>query len=141
VAFSAGSMSEWAPWKAEVMSPEARPDWERLADLCADLVVELEAAGLPELADVVSVNVPFDGDSDTPRRITTIARTGYDRLFRQEGEGTFVHEEFGGAIRHFEVGTEGTDVDAAHHGVIAISPVRMPEAVHVPEEVRRRIEG
>lgn len=139
VAFSTGSMTEWGPWKAHVLSPEAAPSWEMLSHLCTDLVGDLEEAGLLAASDVVSVNVPFEATRDTPRRVTTIARTGYDRLFRPEGDGRFVHD-FSGGIRHFDEGGEGTDVDAAHRGMVSITPVLMPAAAEVSDGVRQRLE-
>ena len=139
VAFSTGSVADWHTWKEEVRRPEAVGEWRRLAAGCRDLIGEMQQAGIFEVADVVSVNLPFDAGPDTPRRVTSIARVGYDRLFREEGEGRFVHD-FGGGFRHFDA-LEGTDVDAAHHGEVSITPLRMPQAAPVPAEVRERLEG
>jgi 5'-nucleotidase len=139
VAFSTGSMDDWHAWKQAVLAPGARPAWQRLASYCAALTEEMLSVGLTDIADVVSVNLPFEAGPDTPRRITAIARVGYDRLFRPDGPGRFVHE-FGGGLRHFEA-LEGTDVDAAHHGWVSITPLRMPQAAEVPAEMRARIEG
>lgn len=138
VALSTGSMDDWHAWKRAVLDPGARPAWERLAAYSAGLVGELLASGVTGLADVVSVNLPFDTDSATPRRLTTIARVGYDRLFRRDGPNRFVHE-FGGGLRHFEA-LEGTDVDAAHHGWVSITPLRMPQAAEVPAQIREILE-
>jgi 5'-nucleotidase len=138
IAFSTGSMGDWEAWKAHAHSPEAAPAWERLAGLCAELATEIEVAGLVDVADIVSVNLPFDAQASTPRRVTTIARVGYDRLFRPEGEGRFVHD-FGGGVREFAA-MGGTDVDAARRGWVSITPIRMLEAAAVPDEVRRAVE-
>ncbi len=139
VAVSTGTVGDWTSWKAEAHAPETRPRWERLAALAARLVGDLVEAGATELADVVNVNIPFEADDTTPRRITRPARTGYDRLFRPVGDGVFVHD-FGGGLREFAA-LEGTDVEAAHRGWISITALQMPQAVDVPIEIRRRIEA
>ncbi len=138
VAVSTGTVGDWSAWKAEVHAPEARPAWERLAAVAAALVDDLVAAGVTDEADVVNVNLPFEADDTTPRRITTPARTGYDRLFRPVGGGVFVHD-FGGGLREFAA-LEGTDVEAAHQGWISITPLAMPQAVALPPTIRREAE-
>lgn len=138
LAFSTGTMSEWGEWRAYAKSDEARGDWVRLSRLCAQMTTELLASALLEEADILSINLPFESDEETPRQVTTIARVGYDKLFRQEGEGRFVHA-FGGAFREFDL-LDGTDVDAAHAGQISITPIRMPQAASVSTEIREGLE-
>jgi broad specificity polyphosphatase/5'/3'-nucleotidase SurE len=138
LAFSTGAMTDWAEWRAHVRSEAGQSGWERLAATCTELVGTIDASGIGQSADVVSVNLPFDSDSTTPRRVTSIARVGYDRLFRHVGEGIFVHD-FGGGFLHFDA-LDGTDVDAAHHGWISITPIRLPQAAKVPDEVREALE-
>ena len=138
LAFSTGAMTEWDAWRTFARSPDASPDWLRLSDPCAALAKRLIDSGLVRLADVVSVNVPFDATTDTPVRVTTIARVGYDRLFRQDGPGRFVHA-FGGGFREFDA-LEGSDIDAAHRGWISVTPIRMPAAATVPERIRALLE-
>lgn len=138
IAFSTGANRSYADWRAHARSEEAVDDWVRLSEVCTVLLDEVTSAGLLDLADVVTVNVPFDADHSTPRRVTRVARVGYDALFRGDGQGGFVHD-FGGTFRHFEA-LEGTDVDAAQHGWISITPLRMPEAADVPDHVRAALE-
>ncbi len=139
VAFSTGSAApDWKSWQAWVASDAARPEWERLGDMCADLTDQLVGSGIFNEADLVSVNLPFESESDTAREITTLARVGYDRLFRGVGNGTFVHD-FGGGIREFG-GLDGTDVAAARDGVISITPIRLPESVEPSGATRRALE-
>lgn len=139
LAFSTGAMTDWAEWRAHVRSEEGRVGWQRLSVMCADLVTRIGDSGISQNADVVSVNLPFDSDQSTPRRVTSIARVGYDRLFRHVGEGIFVHD-FGGGFLHFDA-LDGTDVDAAHHGWVSITPIRLPQAAEVADEVRRALES
>jgi 5'/3'-nucleotidase SurE len=138
IAFSTGAMTAWAEWRALVRSEEGRAGWERLAVTCAALVGRIADSGIGASADVVSVNLPFDADDSTPRKVTAIARVGYDRLFRHVGEGIFVHD-FGGGFLHFDA-LDGTDVDAAHHGWVSITPIRLPQAAAVPDDVRAALE-
>lgn len=140
VALSTGTMTDWHAWRARATSKASREAWRRLADLSVDLVDQVQAVGLDRYCDVVSINLPYDSTPATERRVTTIARVGYDRLFAPDGApGTYVHA-YGGGINQIEA-VEGSDIDAAHDGAISITPIRMPAAAAVPDELRRRIEG
>ena len=139
VAVSTGTMTDWHTWRELAGAPDAEVTWERLAALTVDLVIVVRDSGLAALADVVSINLPFDATPETPRRVTTIARVGYDRLFAYRGEGVYVHE-YGGGMTQIEA-VDGSDVDAAHEGVVSITPIRLPAAAAIPDEVRARIEG
>lgn len=139
VAVSTGTMTDWHDWRGRAMAPDSAGAWERLAAVTAQLVHLVDESGLHDHADVVSVNLPYEADQDTERRLTTIARVGYDRLFSLRAEGVFVHA-YGGGITHIDP-VEGSDIDAAHDGVISITPIRMPEAAALPTEVRARVEG
>lgn len=138
VAVSTGTMSDWHVWRDLAMRAESEATWRVLAETTVQLVMGVRAAGLNAHADVISINMPFDSTVDTPRRVTTIARTGYDSLFAYRGEGQYVHE-YGGGMIEFEA-VEGSDVDAAHDGVVSITPIRLPAATVVPPEVRAAVE-
>ncbi len=138
VAVSTGTMSDWHEWRSRAMAPDSIDAWRRLARLTVGLVRATETAGLHAHADVISVNLPYDATDTTERRLTTIARVGYDRLFTPEAEGVYVHA-YGGGITHIDP-VEGSDIDAAHDGAISITPIRMPEAASVPGPIRERIE-
>ncbi len=120
VALSAGSHSRaWEEWKQWVYEVVAREMWRRLAAVSADIVERLLPHDSP--ASVVNVNLPDDADLSTPRRLTTVASVGYDRLFRSAGGGSYVHD-YGGGLRWFAE-LAGTDVEAAADGAIAVTPV------------------
>lgn len=139
IAFSTGTTeAEWRTWRQWVETEEAAGDWERLAELCAGLTDEICASGIFEVADVVSVNLPFSATSATERRVTSIARVGYDRLFRRQADGTFIHD-FGGGIREYGA-LNGTDVSAAADGAVSITPIAMPAAAEAPDAVRQALE-
>lgn len=120
IAFSTGSHTvPWQQWKEDVLEPAATPMWERLAMVAAAMV----AQALPETrpGEVLNVGLPDDATIDTPRVVTRIAPSGYDRLFAEDRPGVYVHA-YGGLI-HDPNAIEGTDVGAAADGVISLTPV------------------
>lgn len=121
VAFSAGSHSRpWDEWKRWVHTPDATSMWNRLAGLAADIAGRLLAAEPPPA--VVNINFPDDATMETQRTITTVAPVGYERLFRSDGDGRFVHD-FGGGLTSFG-SLAGSDVEAAQRGEISITALR-----------------
>ena len=140
IAFSTGAgTDDWHSWRRWLETEAALPGWTALAEVCAGMVDEIVASGMLGAADVVSVNLPFDATPATERRVTSIARVGYDRLFRHVGDGVFVHD-FGGGIREF-AGLRGSDVEASSEGVIAVTPIRMPEAAELNRAIVERFSG
>jgi 5'-nucleotidase len=139
VAFSTGRWGAgYDAWRRHAESSQSAGDWAALATTCAVLLDEIRKSGLLDHADVISVNLPFDATPATPRRITRIARVGYDRLFREVGAAVYRHEFSG--ITEFEA-LDGSDVAAARDGAVSITPVRLPQAAEVPDGVRKAIEG
>lgn len=139
VALSTGTMTDWHAWRQLAFQPESAAAWERLSMLSVRLLERLDHSGIHRFADVVSINLPFEATEATPRRVTSIARVGYDRLFAPDGDGRYVHS-YGGALREFEA-VEGSDIDAAHDGVISITPIRLPRAETVPDRVADSVES
>lgn len=137
IAFSTGVMTGYDAWRRHAGSPDAADDWRRLADTCAQLVADVWAAGLLDAADTVSVNLPFDATPTTARRVTTIARTRYDRLFERVGPDRYRHA-FRGVPPVARL--DGTDVEAANDGVVSITALRAPAAVDVPSGLRATVE-
>lgn len=138
IAMSTGVNGDWSAWKRRVLHPNAAADWRRLAAVATELIGAVTTGGLSELADVVTINLPFDATADTPRRVTTVARIGYDRLFSHVGVGIYTHD-FGGKLIEFDA-IGGTDIAAAREERISITPLLMPAAAPVPDDVRSRIE-
>lgn len=138
VAISTGTMTDWKTWRAQVEAAEARSAWESLAAVAVDVLEQVDRSGIYGIADVVSVNMPFESTASTERRVTSIARVGYDRLFAPAGDGNFSHQYSGGIRNHGAV--DGNDIDAAHDGAISITPVLMPQSAPVPESIRLALE-
>ena len=119
VAFSMGTAGDnWDSWKVWAESAASVPTWERLAHLATSMVDLLLIDGA---SGVVSVGLPDSADFTTPRRITTVARVGYDQLFSETGAGVYQHT-FGGLAETAAV-LAGTDLEAATADVIAITPI------------------
>ncbi len=138
IAISTGANGDWSSWKRRALDPASAPGWERLSALSTALISDVVEAGLPSHADVVSINVPFDSTEGTQRRVTSVARVGYERLFGHEGDGVYVHD-FNGKLIEFD-SLDGTDIAAARNDHIAITPLRMPTSPSIPDDVRSRIE-
>jgi 5'-nucleotidase len=138
LAFSAGDPSRHEVWAKEAWSERSGTMWTRLAELSTELVQRVRECGLPPDADLVSVNLPHDADLATPRRVTRLAKVGYEELFHHRGEGVFAHA-FRGGFRHLE-GLGGSDLEAAERGHVSITPVRLAHTADVPDAWRRALE-
>jgi 5'-nucleotidase len=121
IAFSAGSLTvPWNDWKLSVLEPEARPMWERLAAVATDIC--RRALGVTSPGDVINVGLPDTAEIETERRVTRVARVGYDRLFAETAPGIYSHA-YGGLVFDGE-DLSGTDVVAARDEVVSITPIR-----------------
>ena len=133
--FSAGIRGTWIEWYRHMHTEEAIPVWMRLAELCTEIVTDLLA--VEAVGDVVSVNLPWEADLTTPRRVVPPARVTYGQVQHRRPDGTFAfryREQFGG------VPLEGTDVGVNRAGEVAITPLRAPTSPEVSDAVRRRLE-
>jgi hypothetical protein len=70
--------------------------------------------------------------------VTSLAKVGYDSLFRPRSEGLYVHDFAGGFRRVREL--EGTDLETDADGRVSITPVRLAHSVPLPEATRRALE-
>ncbi|MGA9597388.1 MAG: 5'/3'-nucleotidase SurE [Acidimicrobiia bacterium] len=137
IAFSAMSVGDWASWVTWVRTEPALEMWTRLATIAADIVATLFDVGFPPGVDVLSVNLPPDANMDTPRVVTTLARTRYGRLFA--GSNGVYHHEFDG-ILHVEGEADGSDLAALDAGLISITAIRMANSVPLDGSLRERLE-
>ena len=123
LAFSAGTNRGWEWWRGWVETAEAVPMWERLSALAAAMTGA--ALGTGRARTLVSINMPEEADVGTPRRVTTVADVGYQRLFGRNEAGDYVHDYGGGLIRYAAL--DGTDVEAVRGGVVSITAIRAAE--------------
>lgn len=82
IALSTGIVEgDFMAWRRHAHSAAATADWERVAQVSAEIVADIVASGLLHHCDVVSINLPWEVTLDTPRWVTTIARTGYGPVY------------------------------------------------------------
>jgi 5'-nucleotidase len=119
VAFSTGwAGDDWAGWAKWSRSEDSFPTWTRLAEVATAMAEELLAAST---IGVVNIGLPTTANLSTERRITTVARVGYDKLFSRVADDVYTHT-FGGVV-DAQPDMTGTDIEAADDEVIAITPV------------------
>ena len=135
-AFSVGSVGDWEEWHRHAWSEQSSRDWDRLAELCVVLLEELIPLDLA--GDVVNVNIPWDADEKTARRVASVARVAYGSVHQRVGESTYRHDYREDFRVHEPL--DGTDVGINNAGEIAITPLMMPHAAQISDEVRARIE-
>lgn len=129
----------WRDWVTHATSPEGAPGWLRLADVCTTLVGDVAASGLGEVADVVSINLPWEADVTTPRHVTDVARVGYGPLFTAVGDTLTRTFTFDGTLEP-RGELAGSDLDVLERGEVSITPLRAPGAVAIDGRLRHRIE-
>ncbi|MFT5222972.1 MAG: 5'-nucleotidase [Glaciecola sp.] len=129
----------WGEWVRFAVGPDAGPGWERLAEVSAELVRDVVQGGLTTVADVVSINTPWDADLHTPRRVTDVARVGYGPLFAQAEEQSARTFAFDGELRAMDDGTD-MDVEVLARGEVSITPLRAPSSVAIDQDLRNLIE-
>jgi 5'-nucleotidase len=138
VALSAGVQSGYDRWAAHMRSPASAGEWRRLAAVAAEIVEEVLEHGVGSEADVLAVNLPADADLDTGRVVTGLARVGYRRLFRENGDGS--HSlSFGGGFVAFD-DLADTDIEAVQAGRVAITPVVLARTGRIDRRLRAALE-
>jgi 5'-nucleotidase len=138
IAFSAGVSRGHNAWAKKAWSEESGPLWARMSAIAADIVGDLRRGGFPEEADLLTVNIPEAAEVGTPRVVTTLAKVGYDSLFRRQSEGLYVHDFSGGFSRVPDL--EGTDLETDGRGFVSITPVRLAHSVSLSDPARRALE-
>ncbi len=138
IAFSAGVSQGHNAWAKQAWSDESGPLWKRLSAIAAEIVADVRSVGFSEEVDLLTVNIPEASDLKTPRVVTTLAKVGYDSLFRRQSEGLYVHDFSGGFSRMGAL--EGTDLETDQRGFVSITPVRLAHSAALPDPVRRALE-
>jgi 5'-nucleotidase len=138
IAFSTGVSRNHRAWAPKAWSESSGPFWARMSGIAAEIVADVRRVGFPEEVDLLNVNMPASADLSTPRVVTTLAKVGYDSLFRRQGEGLFTHDFSGGFRRVPHL--EGTDLEADGRGQVSITPVRLAHSAPLPDATRRALE-
>ena len=139
IALSVGRVGEDRHWKKDAVANADHPVWKRAARVGADVVRGVRESGFPPDVDLISVNYPADADVETPRVITELAVVGYDRLFRREREGVYVHD-FDGALRGLDSIPADSDIAVVRSGRVSITPIRLAHTAQISKSLRARLE-
>jgi 5'-nucleotidase len=138
IAFSAGVSRGHNAWAKKAWSEQSGPLWARISAIAAEIVGDLRRVGFPKEADLLTVNIPEAAELTTPRVVTTLAKVGYDSLFRRQCEGLYVHDFSGGFSRVRQLG--GTDLETDTRGFVSITPVRLAHSVPLSGPMRQALE-
>jgi broad specificity polyphosphatase/5'/3'-nucleotidase SurE len=138
VAFSTGSPFDHRTWAKQAWADSSTALWEGVAELAADVLRDILEAGYPEGVDVLSVNMPDGAGLDAPRRVTTLAKVGYDNIFREHEPGRFIHDFYTGLRMSGDL--EGSDVEVLRSGGVTITPIQLAHTGTVPDSFRRAVE-
>jgi 5'-nucleotidase len=138
IAFSTGVTREHRPWAARVWDDQDDPVWERAAAIAADITRAVLESGYPDDVDLLNVNFREDATVESPRRVTDIAKVGYDNIFREASPGVFVHD-FSTGLR-LSGPVEGTDVGVILDGEVSITPVRLAHSTVLSAAERAALE-
>ena len=106
--------------------------------MAVDVLGDILHAGFPAGVDVLSVNIPEAGGIDSPRKITSLAKVGYDNIFREHEPGRFIHD-FNTGLR-MTGDLTGSDVELLRSGAVTITPIQLAHTGYVPDEFRAVIE-
>ncbi len=122
VAFSVQLRPEdYTRWRTERDVDFLSGMWERAAGVSRQVASQVLAAGLPEGAGVLSVNMPPGVGDSTPRRLTGVTPTTYGAFFRPTEDGTFEHHYEG--FRRVGSGPDG-DIEVLERGEVSMTPLR-----------------
>lgn len=138
IAFSTGDVQDHRSWAELAWSAESGSLWERAAGLSIDVLQTVLAAGYPGGVDLLNVNFPADATAASPRRVTDIAKVGYDNIFREASPGRFIHD-FSTGLR-IDNDLAGTDVEALNDGAVSITPVRLAHGAPVGDAFRTAVQ-
>ena len=142
VAVSTGpvaGMDDFAAWRREALEPAAAPAWSTVADVAADVALDVSRSDLLEHCDLVSVNLPFDADMHSGRRVTQLTPLAYGPLFEPVDDDTWTFTDQ--LVVHVGDSDGDGDLDALRHGHVSITPVVLPTSSRVPDGTRRALEG
>jgi len=111
---------EWSNTK-QVTDPGALAEMQAAADHCGKIQRKLMAEGIPQGADLVSINLPYKPTLQTPVRWSHLQQNSYGQLFRENDNG--FHHSYMGDIRHD--GGKDSDWDVVNRGEISITPLSL----------------
>lgn len=109
--------------------------YDNAAKITTKLVDIFFEKDLPEDADLLSVNIPFDATTNSQVSVTSIARERYGQLFHGDGH-KFSYAHPGGAVTGFP---KGTDLHALENEQISITPISLDLTSEKSKEILEKI--
>lgn len=129
--------ADYARWRHRRDLAGLDAGWQRAAEVAAEITAEILAGGLPEGAQLMSVNLPPGADRDTPRVLTGVTETSYGPFFRRAADGRLEHVD----PRLTRTGADGQgDLEALDRGRVAITPLSFRLDVSPTPRDRARFE-
>jgi 5'-nucleotidase len=109
-------------WRTERQLDALGGLWMTAATIATEICQEVQNAGLPEGASLLSVNMPDTCNVSTPRRFGQVTPTEYGSFFQQLEPGAFDHRYSGYRI----LGGDGRgDVELLENGDVAMTAIRL----------------
>lgn len=138
IAFSTGSPFDHRAWAKEAWSLSSGPFWDAAAELAVDVLARVLSVGYPDGIDVLSVNFSHEADLASARRVTNLAKVGYDSIFREHEPGRFIHDFTTGLRMSGDLA--GSDVEMLLAGGVAITPIQLAHTGQVSGAFRSALE-
>ncbi len=125
---------DYKRWRTERNLDSIADLWISTAAVSAEIVAEILAAGLPENASLLNVNMPPGTTVLTPRRFTGISQTTYGRFFKRLESGRYAYDS---AELEILKPDSGADVEVLRGGEVSITPIRFGLEVEAPVDRHR----
>ncbi len=102
-------------------------DWQRISTHCVRIAERLTNCYSSDEIDLISVNLPWTVDQDTPIVLTSLQRTYYQELFHERAPGEFIHQPKGmseeSLVSDPSSKLEG-DREVVARGEVSVCPIR-----------------
>lgn len=106
---------------------EFSADWLRLARAALVSVERIVSADLFREVDLISINLPWEADAETPAAMTELQRSYYHPLFAERAPQEYIHRPAGlQEIAHDQTDPERLqgDIEAMSQGLISVTPIK-----------------
>lgn len=126
--------------------------WQRLAAVSVLTISKILASNTIcspwNYADMFSINLPWNAQPDTPRKVTSVQEARFEKLFIEEADGHFQHKLQGLYIEtprphrenSYSINCLPPDLEAISQGFISISPIHFSFTSEVPTAFVTEIE-
>lgn len=130
--------ADFSRWRQHRDLSDLAEHWHSCAVVAAQITAEVLAGGLPQGAELLSVNLPPDITPATPRRFAGVTPTRYGSFFAPSTEPGYF--EYGFTGLQVDARAEDGDVAVLARGHVAITAVRFGLDLQPSAGDRRRFE-